>query len=165
MDRSHDITAAPDYIAIGGQQYEIRPLRWRDYGEAEKWMLKEKQNSLDSAIARLKDVPTELQQHLLDLGWKEMLRGEWLTREQVVFWLTENYIGRIFAFWCMVRQAHPTITMERAAELYEQEQDESRAAAKTPLEPDLGLPQGNSSGRTQQNGEAVPSPGAASAAA
>jgi hypothetical protein len=164
MDRSHDITAAPDYVAIGGTQYEIRPLRWRDFGEAEKWMLKEKGSALDFAIARLKDVPPEMRQHLLDLGWKEQLRGEWLTRDQVIFWLTENYIGRLFAFWCMIRQAQPTITMDEAARLNEQEMEEARQALKQPIEPDLGLPQGNLPGRTR-NGEAQPSPGVASAAA
>jgi hypothetical protein len=50
--------------------------------------------------------------------WTLVEKRYWLPRKEVLAWLTENHTGRIFAFWCWIKQAHPEIMFDRAATLY-----------------------------------------------
>lgn len=145
MDRLHDISAAGEPVEIGGKTYWMQPLKAEHFGEAEKFILSKQPKPLEIVIPRLAELPEPLQQRLLDAAYRDETQGRWLPKEQVISWLTDNAVGKVYCFWCWIKQSQPEITIEEAEKLRNELAEKEGEPA-----PDLGLPQGNLPGQAQE---------------
>lgn len=162
MDRLRDISAAAKPVEIGGKMYWMLPLKVKHFGEAEEYMISRRPKPLAIVLPRLAELPEPLQRHLLDAAYRDETHGRWISKEEVLNWLTDNAEGKLFAFWCWIKQVQPEITLEDAEQLREELANSDGEPA-----PDLGLPQGNLQSQTQETAVAngAPSLGGASTGA
>lgn len=146
MDRLYEMSAAGEPVKIGGKTYTMKPLKADHFGEAEVYMISKRPSPLEIVTPRLAELSPELRTHLLDAAYRDERNGQWIPQEDVLNWLTGNAIGKVFCFWCWIKQAHPEVTLEDAEQL------RIRYAAELGDDPvpDLGLPQGNLPSQPQQ---------------
>lgn len=111
MTTTAEATAALTFITLGGEKYELSPLRDEDFGIFERWV---QDRHIALATRNLDGLPTEqadsLLAHAFDTASTLTMRSE----EAMTYLKTVE--GAAMLSWLMLRRKHPKLTREDVLE-------------------------------------------------
>jgi len=143
MQSFESLAAPPIAVTIGGREYRLTPLRFRDHAEAARRM-RQKWPSPRAIVRRVgRGLPPDQQRQLLELAYREAQRGNQATLADVLQWYRTPE-GMVFHKWLMLRTHQPELSLEDVDELL------TRAAAEEQL-PSLGIPAAEANGLPRGN--------------
>lgn len=135
--------APPIPVTIGGREYLLTPLRFRDHAEAVRRM-RQDWPSPRAVVRRVgRGLPSDQQRQLLELVYREERRGSQVELADVLRWYRTPQ-GLVFHKWLMLRTHQPELTLADVDELLTQAATEERhLSLEIPPEEANGLPVGN----------------------
>jgi hypothetical protein len=135
--------APPIPVTIGGREYLLTPLRYRDHAEAARRMRLD-WPSPRAVVRRMgRGLPPDQQRHLLELVYREERRGSQVELADVLRWYRTPQ-GLVFHKWLMLRTHQPELSLADVDELLTQAAlDEQNLSLGIPPEEANGLPVGN----------------------
>lgn len=159
-DGIREMAGSPVPALLDGQTYLLGPWTLQDSGVIEHLVLRGRKKPHEALASLLPGLEERAQDKLLELAYRDELRGARATKEEMLEFLSSDF-GETVRLWLMLRHNHPEISMERAAQLRERALEAVSEAIK-----ENGEPLGNSPAPDQAGATAneIASPGAASSA-
>ena len=133
----------PIPVTIGGREYLLTPLRFRDHAEAARRM-RQHWPSPRAVVRRMgRGLPPEDRRQLLELVYREERGGASVELADVLRWYRTPE-GLVFHKWLMLRAHQPELTLEDVdALLTRAALEEQPLTLGVPLEEANGTPPGN----------------------
>jgi len=156
MDGLNQLTAAHHAVEIGGRTYRLAPLTLRDYGEIENRVASRRPDPVAVVRRSLDGLSPAQQEFLLGRAYDKAVAARRATADEIDQW-KRTPDGFCYLFWLMVRQEHPAMTLEQAAELVEQLAGEVREEVARCMQQCDQMPVGNPPSQAQPTAISRPS--------
>ncbi len=144
MDGIYEMAASPMPAVVGGTTYLLGQLTASDDGLIEQRILTERRKPADVLAEFLPKLEGEDRRALLEIAWKDEVRGPRVPYAEVRSWLlTER--GQVFRMWLMLKHHQPDTTLEQAGAIYRQALAEYGQKAMREAAEASGAELGNSS--------------------
>lgn len=143
MDGLYEMTGSPLPVVVGGRTFLLGALTAADHGLIEQRILTERRKPADALAEILPALNSEQQRMLLEIAWRDEVRGPRVPHAEVRQWLlTER--GQIFRIWLMLKH-HQEVTIEEAGAIYRQALSEIGQKSMQEAAEHSGAELGNSS--------------------
>jgi hypothetical protein len=105
-----DLTAAGVTVSLGGEDYELLPLRLIDWAEAARYLRQLQRPVLEVLREWLPELGPAEQRAVLEIAYRDARLGDALPLEEIEAWF-QTPPGRVYQHWLMLRQRRPALTL------------------------------------------------------
>jgi hypothetical protein len=116
MDGLYEQAAAPLTVDIDGTKWQFAPMDINMWAQVELEVLKKRRRPQDVIAEWLPSLAGEDRKTLLEMAWREELRGPMVPRWDVSLW-ESTITGVIHKAWLRLKRYHPDVTIEQADQL------------------------------------------------
>ena len=141
MSQFESQAAPPIAVTIGGREFLLTPLRFRDHAEAARRLRQDWPSPRDVLQRMGTGLSPEMQKQLLEVAYREQRRGETVQLSDVLAWYRTPE-GSLFHKWLLLRTAHPELTLSDVDDLLTQAVANQDATDLWQTEETAGLPAG-----------------------